>query len=328
MEPNMRFAGLALVCGVLAASAVPAAAGEWPDRPLTMVYPFTPGSAGDGIGRILAPRLAELLGRPVLFENVGGAGGMTGALRVAKGEPDGTQFLLGGTFLVINQAIHRQAPFHAVNDFAPVALLAGQPTVLIGRKDLPANNLPELIAYTRANRGKTQYGSAGVGAVTHLSCMLLTSAIGSDAVHVPYRGGGGALQDLLAGRIDYQCPIVNVALPQIQAGTVKALAILSKQRSPALPELASAHEQGLADFDVTNWYAFFLPKDTPAAIVQKLHAASAAALETPSVQEKLKALGAAVTPPAQRTPAYLKEYVGREIAKWAPVIKAAGAQVD
>jgi tripartite-type tricarboxylate transporter receptor subunit TctC len=321
----MRVAGLALVFGALAASPVPAAAGEWPDRPLTMVYPFTPGSAGDGIGRILATRLAEILGRPVLFENVGGAGGITGALRVAKGEPDGTQFLLGGTFMAVNEAIHRQAPYHAVDDFAPVALLAGEPTVLIGRKDLPANNLPELIAYTQANRGKTQYGSAGVGAVTHLSCMLL---IGSDAVHVPYRGGGGALQDLLAGRIDYQCPILNVALPQIQAGTVKALAILSKQRSPALPGLASAHEQGLADFDVTNWYAFFLPKNTPAPIVQKLHDASVAALETPSVQEKLKAIGAAVMPAEQRTPAYLKEYVGREIAKWSPAIKAAGAQVD
>jgi tripartite-type tricarboxylate transporter receptor subunit TctC len=324
----MRLAGLALVCGVLAASVASAAAGEWPDRPLTMVYPFTPGSAGDGIGRILAARLAELLGRPVLFENVGGAGGMTGALRVARGEPDGSQFLLGGTFLVVNQVIHRQAPFDAVNDFAPVALLSSEPTVLIGRKDLPADNLPELIAYTRANRGKVQYGSAGVGAVTHLSCLLLTSAIGSDAVHVPYRGGGGALQDLLAGRIDYQCPILNVALAQIQAGNVKALAILSKQRSPALPGLASAHEQGLADFDVTNWYAFFLPKRTPAAIVQKLHDASAAALDTPSVQEKLRVVGAAAMPPAQRSPDYLKTHVGREIAKWTPPIMAAGAQVD
>jgi len=324
----MRLAGLALVCGALAAPLGPAAAGEWPDRPLTMVYPFTPGSAGDGIGRILAARLAELLGRPVLFENVGGAGGATGALRVARSEPDGSQFLLGGTFMVVNQVIHRQPLFDAVNDFAPVALLAAEPTVLIGRKDLPADNLPELIAYTKQNRGKVQYGSAGIGAVTHLSCLLLTSAIGSDAVHVPYRGGGGALQDLLAGRIDYQCPILNVALPQIQAGTVKALAILSKQRSPALPALASAHEQGLADFDVTNWYGFFLPRNTPAAIVQKLHDASVAALETPAVQEKLKAIGAAAMPPAQRTPAYLKAHMGREIDKWAPAIKAAEAQVD
>jgi tripartite-type tricarboxylate transporter receptor subunit TctC len=325
----MRLASLALMLGILAAPAsAPAYAGDWPDRPLTMLYPFTAGSAGDGIGRILAPRLAELLGQPVVFENAGGAGGSTGTIRVAKGRADGYQFLLGGTFTVVNQTIHRTPPYDAAKDFAPVVLLADQPTVLIARKDLPADNLRELIAYTRANRGKIQFGSAGVGSVTHLSCLLLTNAIAADAMHVPYRGGGSALQDLLAGRIDYQCPILTVALPHIQAGTVKAIAILSKQRSPALPDLASAHEQGLTDFDVTNWYAFFLPKGTPAAIVQKLHDASVAALETPSVQVRLEAIGAIVVAPEHRSSDYLQGFVAREVEKWAIPIKAAGAQID
>jgi len=283
----MRLTVLALSLGLLAGAACGSAtAGDWPNRPLTMLYPFTAGSAGDGVGRILANRMAELLGQPVIFENAGGAGGMTGANRVAKAEPDGYLFLLGGTFNVVNQTMYRQPLYNVETDFVPVALLAEQPTVLIARKDLPANNIPELIAYARANSGRMQYGSAGIGSITHLSCMLLTSAIGSDVTHVPYRGGGGALQDLLAGRIDYQCPILTVALPQIQGGTVKPIAVLGKERSPTLPALATAHEQGLEGFDVTNWYGFFLPKDTPAPIVQKLHDVTSRRCRPPPCRRK------------------------------------------
>jgi tripartite-type tricarboxylate transporter receptor subunit TctC len=325
----MRLTSLALSLGLVAGAACgSAAAGDWPNRPLTMLYPFTAGSAGDGVGRILANRMAELLGQPVIFENAGGAGGMTGANRVAKAEPDGYLFLLGGTFNVVNQTMYRQPLYNVETDFVPVALLAEQPTVLIARKDLPANNIPELIAYARANSGRMQYGSAGIGSITHLSCMLLTSAIGSDVTHVPYRGGGGALQDLLAGRIDYQCPILTVALPQIQGGTVKPIAVLGKERSPTLPALATAHEQGLDGFDVTNWYGFFLPKDTPAPIVQKLHDVTLAALQTPSVQEKMKAIGALITAPERQSPEYLRGHVTREVEKWGRAIKAAGVLID
>lgn len=328
-EARMRLTSLAFALGVMVGTASgPATAGDWPNRPLTMLYPFTAGSAGDGVGRILAARMAEILGQPVLFENAGGAGGMTGASRVARGEPDGYLFLLGGTFMVVNQTMYRQPAYNVVNDFAPVALLVDQPTILIGRKDMPANNIPELIAYAKANGGKMQYGSAGIGSVTHLSCMLLTSAIHADVTHVPYRGGGGAMQDLLAGRIDYQCPILPVALPQVQAGAVKAIALLSKGRSEVLPSLATAHEQGLEGFDVTNWYGFFLPKNTPRPIVQKLHEVTVAALQTPSVQEKLKAIGAVIAPPERQSPEYLHEHVVRELEKWGPAIKAAGMQLD
>jgi tripartite-type tricarboxylate transporter receptor subunit TctC len=253
---------------------------------------------------------------------------MTGANRVAKGIPDGYQFMLGGTFMVLNQTIYRNPPYNAVMDFAPVALMAEQPTVLIARKGLPANDLQSFITYARANEGKMQFGSAGVGSITHMSCVLLNATIGAHITHVPYRGGGGALQDLLAGRIDYQCPIINVALPQIAGGTVQAIAVLSKERSSALPDVRSAQEQGLADFDVTNWFGFFLPKDTPTPIVQKLHDATVAVLAMPLVQERLKAIGTTLVAPERRSPGYLREFVASEVEKWAGPIKSSGAQID
>jgi tripartite-type tricarboxylate transporter receptor subunit TctC len=329
MEAAMRARKSALILGLLVAQAATAADVQtWPTHPLTMVYPFAPGSAGDGIGRVLAPVLSDILGQPVIFENVGGAGGMTGAGRVAKAEPDGYQFLLGGTYMVLNQTIYRKPAYNAVTDFEPVVLMAEQPTVLIARKDLPANDIKELIAYAKANQGKMQFGSAGVGSITHFSCVLLNAAMEAHVTHVPYRGGGGALQDLIAGRIDYQCPIINVALPHIASGTVKAIAVLSKERSFALPELASAHEQGLENFDVTNWYGFFLPKGASAPTVQKLHDATVSALGMPLVQERLKAIGTTIVSRDRQSSGHLRGFVGSEIEKWAGPIKASGAQID
>jgi tripartite-type tricarboxylate transporter receptor subunit TctC len=328
-EAYMRLPIALVVAAAFAALTIKSAPAEtWPSRPLTMLYPFTAGSAGDGVGRILASTLSDLLGQPVIFENAGGAGGMTGANRIAKASPDGYEFMLGGTFMVLNETIYRHPLYDAVKDFAPVALLAEQPTVLIARKDLPVNGLQEFISYARSNQAKMQYGSAGIGSLTHLSCALLDTAIGVNVIHVPYRGGGEALQDLMAGRIDYQCPILPVALPPIQSQTVKAIAVLGKERSPVLPDLQSAQEQGLADFDVTNWYAFFLPKGTPAPIVQKLHDATVMALKSPAVRERLNAIGATIVAPQRQSPAYLLDFVTSEIAKWAGPIKASGAQID
>jgi tripartite-type tricarboxylate transporter receptor subunit TctC len=325
----MRLPIALIAAAVFAAQAIkPASAETWPGRPLTMLYPFTAGSAGDGVGRILASALADLLGQPVIFENAGGAGGMTGANRVAKAAPDGYEFMLGGTFMVLNETIYRHPLYDAAKDFAPVALLAEQPTVLIARKDLPANGLQEFISYTRSKQAKMQYGSAGVGSLTHLSCALLNSAIGVNVTHVPYRGGGEALQDLMAGRTDYQCPILPVALPPIQGKAVKPIAVLGKERSPVLPDLLTAQEQGLADFDVTNWYAFFLPKGAPPPIVQKLHDATVAALKSPAVEERLSAIGATIVASERQSSSYLADFVASEVTKWAAPIKASGAQID
>src|SRR5258707_1387580 len=289
MARLIRLAAGAIVVGL---SVGPALSQDWPTRPVTMVVPFAAGGPADTVGRILAPGLSEFLGQQVIVENVSGAGGMTGASRVAKAAPDGYQFLLGGTGThAHSQTLFKVPLYNAASDFAPVALIAEQPIVLIARKDMPADNLQEFISYAKANQAKMQYGSAGAGSAAHLACVLLNAAIGADVTHVPYRGGGPAMQDLIAGRIDYQCPLIAIAIQQIEGKTVKAIATLSLTRSPSLPGLASAHEQGLINFDASNWSGFFLPKDTPMAIVQKLHDATVATMNSPEVQMHLKRSG-------------------------------------
>jgi tripartite-type tricarboxylate transporter receptor subunit TctC len=324
--PSLR---MIAALAVLVAATLPATAQNWPIRPVTMVYPFGAGSAGDVLGRIFASRLSELLGQPVTFENVGGAGGMTGASRVAKAAPDGYQVLLGTTStLAVNQTFYKNPLYNAVTDFAPVALIAESPIVLVARKNLPANNLQEFIAYAKANQAKMQYGSAGVGSSVHLACAGLSAAIGVSIAHIPYRGGGSAMQDLIAGRIDYQCPAAELAIPHIQGNSVKAIAILTKNRSPILPNLASAHEQGLANFDAGAWFAFVLPKGTPAAIVQKLHDATVVAMSAPATGERLKEFGSVLVAPDRRSPEYLQKFIQSETEKWAALIKAANIKPE
>jgi tripartite-type tricarboxylate transporter receptor subunit TctC len=302
-----------------------AAADDWPARPATMVIPFGAGSGIDVLGRVLAPAMAEKLGQPIVVENVGGAGGMTGTARVAKAAPDGYAFVLGnvGTHAV-NQSLYAHPLYDAGRDFAPVAAVADTPQVLIARKDLPADGLQGFIGHVKANHAKMQYGSPGAGSAAHLACALLNAAIGVDVTHVPYRGGGPAMQDLIAGRIDYQCPLVALALPHIESGQVKAIAAMSARRSASLPQLGTAQEQGLAGFEVATWNALFLPKGTPAAIVRKLHDAADAALERPDIQARLRQIGAEPTSHEDRSPEFLQKFVGREISKWAGAIKAAG----
>jgi len=319
-----------LVASIAPAAAIaPAVAQEWPTRPLTMVVPFAAGASSDILGRILAPRIAEYLGKPVIIENVGGAGGMNGAARVAKAPPDGYQFLVGSTgTLAINQTLYKNPPYNAATDFAPVAFIADQPIVLIARNDLPVGNLAEFIAYVRANQAKLQFASSGAGTTPHLGCLMLHAAIGVEVTHIPYRGASLAIQDMIAGQTDYQCTVLSPALPQIEGKLVKPLALLARNRSPSLPTLASAHEQGLADFDVSTWHAFFMAKGTPAPIVHKLNEATLAAVSIPTVQERLKELGADLAAPERRTPEYLQKFVEREIAKWAVPIKAAGLTAE
>ena len=293
-----------------------------------MVYPFAAGSAADVLGRLFASRLSELLGQTVIFENVGGAGGMIGSNRVAKAAPDGYQFVLGGTFMVLNQALYINPLYNVATDFAPVALIVEQPVALIARKDIPANNLSEFIAYAKANQTKMQYGSGGVGSMPHLACELLNRAIGVNITHIPYRGAGQSMPDLIAGRIDYFCPLTALAIPQIESKTVKAIAVFSKSRLPILPNLASAHEQGLSNFDINPWYAFFLPKGTPVPIVQKLREAIVATSATPDVQEKLKEFGYVLVAPERRSTEYLGKFVESEVEKWAAVIKASNIKPE
>jgi tripartite-type tricarboxylate transporter receptor subunit TctC len=305
-------------------AATPAAAQDWPSRPVTMVIPFAAGSSIDVAGRILAPRLSELLGQQVIIENMSGSGGMTGAARVAKAVPDGYQFVLGGTAThAQNQTVFKTPLYDAAADFAPVVLVADTPSVLVTFKDLPVNNFQEFVAYAKTNQANMQFGSAGVSSASHLACALLNAAIGINVTHVPYRGGPAGAQDLIAGRIEYMCPLAAAALPQIEAKAVKALAILGKNRSTIFPAVPSVREQGLTDLDASSWYAVFLPKGAPAPIVQKLHDAVVAAMDTPSVQQRMKEVGAELVAPDRRSPDYLGKFIASEIERWGVAIKTA-----
>lgn len=316
-----RFVG---ALAVLVAATVQATAQSWPTHPITMVLPLAAGGGSDGLVRMVTPRLGEILGQQVVIENIGGAGGMIGAARVAKAAPDGYEFLLGtsGTNAV-NQSIYAKPLYNAATDFAPVSLIFEVPLVLITRKDFPASNLKEFIAYAREHQATMQYGSSGVGGTGHLACALFNAAIGITVTHIPYRGGGPAMQDTVAGRIDYQCALANIASAQIESHQVKAIGLMSKGRAPTLPNLPTLQEQGLTDFEATAWNGIFLPKGTPAAIVDKLHDAFSAAIDTPFVRDRLTQLGASIVAPERRSPAYLQKFVEDEIAKWAATIKAA-----
>jgi tripartite-type tricarboxylate transporter receptor subunit TctC len=313
----------ALSCLALLRS--PAGAQGWPARPVTMVVTYAAGGTTDIVGRIIGARLAEILNQQIIIENVGGAGGMTGAARVAKAAADGYQFVLGnvGTHAQ-NQTLYKNPSYNAASDFAPVALLVDLPMLMVARTDLPPNDLKEFIAYAKVNQAKMQYASAGTGAPTHLACALLNFAMGVNITHVPYRGSAQALQDMFAGRIDYICINASAAIPHLEAKTVKAITMLTKDRSPTFPTIPNAHEQGLKDVVAENWLAFFLPRGTPADIVRKLNAASIDAITTPAVMAQLKKNGADIVAPERRTSDYLQAFVASEIEKWAGPIKAAG----
>jgi tripartite-type tricarboxylate transporter receptor subunit TctC len=315
--------------GALVAATAPAAAQDWPTRPVTMVVPFAAGGAFDVMGRVFAPRLSESMGQQVIVENVGAAAGIVGTNRVAKAAPDGYTFLLGsvGTH-AYNPTLYKKLPYNPATDFAPVALFAEQPMVLITRKDFPAGNLQEFIAYAKANEAKLQYGSAGVGSTTHLGCALLNAATGLNTTHVPYRGGGPAMADLIAGQVHYMCSNSASALPQIASDTLKGIALLARSRSSLLPSLATAHEQGLVDFEAITWNAFFLPKGTSAAIVKKLNDAVIEATNATAVKDRMQDLGVDLVTPERRSPDYLQKFVESEIAKWAGPIKSAGVSMD
>jgi tripartite-type tricarboxylate transporter receptor subunit TctC len=322
------FRSIVLVAA-LAFAITPARAEDWPTRPLTMVVSFPAGSGSDVLARILGARLSEILGQQVVIENVGGGGGTTAAFRVARATPDGYQFVLGGTdTFAQSQTLYKKPPYNALTDFAPVALLVEQPFLLVARSDLPADDLPAFIAYAKANQAKMQYGSAGPASGANLTCTYLNAAMGVSVTQVPYRGAPEGLQDLIAGRIDYYCPIIAASIGHIRNKTLKAIAILSRDRSPALPALASAQEQGLADFEANYWNGFFLPKDTPAPIVQKLHDAAVATIDSPSVQERMKTFGLTAVAPDRRSADYLRQFVTSEIKKWSGPVKASGVSLE
>ena len=306
-----------------------AAAQDWPTRPITLIVPFAAGGGVDVSARIQAQRMSELLGQSIIVENVGAAAGMAGGQRVAKAPPDGYTFLVGnsGTH-AYNQSLYKRPLYNAATDFQPVGLMTESPRALVARKDLPVNNLQELIAYLKANASKAQFGSAGVGSGTHLPCVLFNLAIGADVTHIPYRGEGPVMQDLIGGRIDYMCATIQSGAAQAKDGNVKGIAVMAEKRVPIIPDLPTTGEQGLPGVEASVWNAFFLPKGTPDPIVRKLNKAMSDTLEDATIRKRLQELGLEIVPPERRTPEYLTKFVPEEIERWAKPVREAGISAD
>jgi tripartite-type tricarboxylate transporter receptor subunit TctC len=311
---------VALLLGIVAA-----AGQSWPNRFVTLIVPFGAGSGTDIVARIVATHISETLGKQVVVENVAGAGGTVGLSRAAKAVPDGYQMAIGAVdTLAQSQYLFKIPLYNSAVDFEPVALAVEQPLVLIVRKDLPVNNLKEFAAYLKANQGKMRFGSAGVGTAPYLACAMLTSAVGATATNVPYRSAAPALQDMISGDIDYYCPLAISAIRLIENKSVKVLAVLTRERSPLFPDLATAREQGIDVTDGYYWNGFVFPKGTPEPIVAALNAAIRNALDNPIVQARLRDLSATVVAPERRSSAYFREYLESEITKWAAIMKASG----
>jgi tripartite-type tricarboxylate transporter receptor subunit TctC len=315
------------VCVVLTISTA-AGAQTLKSGTLSLVVPFASGGPSDVAGRILAQGMAETLGQTVVVENPVGGGGTVGSLRVSRSTPDGSQFVLGnnGTHSW-SQSLYKVPPYDTIRDFTALGLAVESPRVIIVPNSLPANTLPEFIAYVKANQDKIQFASAGAGSASHVSCILLNAMLGVNVTHVPYRGLGPAMQDLIAGRVQYICDSVSTSKPQIEGGQVKAVATTGLKRSPALPTIPTAKEQGL-DFDVLTWQGLFLAKDTPQPILTQLSQAMSKTLDLPSVRDRFQTLGEEIPAPDRRSPEYLKQFVAGEIARWSGPIKASGVTVE
>ncbi|WP_346767059.1 Bug family tripartite tricarboxylate transporter substrate binding protein [Enterovirga aerilata] len=314
-----------LLAGTAAAIAAPALAQSFPNRPITMVVPFAAGGSTDVVARIIAQKMSEGLGQQVVVENVAGAGGNVGAARVAKGEPDGYQILMGTVAThALNPLMLKRKPYDPATDFAPISLLAIVPNVLIVNPSLPAKTVPELIGLLKANPGKYNYASSGLGTPLHLSGELFKSLAKVEMQHIAYRGSGPALNDVVAGVVPIQFDNLPSASAFIQAGTLRALGVTTKERAASFPDVPTIAE-ALPGYETYTWNALFAPKGTPKEIVDRLNAEAVKAVKDPAVGERMKVFSAAVV---GSTPEALAEHVRAEIAKWTPVVKEAGVSID
>jgi tripartite-type tricarboxylate transporter receptor subunit TctC len=315
----MAAAVLLMVAGMNGAQAE-----DYPARAVTIIVPFAAGGPADITARIVADIFNRHLGQRFVVENVGGAGGTIGTLRAARAAADGYTILSGhlGTN-VLASAFYPNLGYDPQKDFAPIGLTAEYPELLVVRKDFPANNLNEFVAYAKSNASKLNVGHAGLGSVSYIGCLLLNSAIGIKPTMVPFTGTAPVLAAMLGGQIDYECDPVLGTLAQVQAGAVKALAVAARKRSPMLPDVPTSYEQGLPEFDCAPFYAVFAPRGTPQPIVEKLTEALNKGLSEEQVQKRLADLGADIIEPSRRGPKALSDVVRSESARLMPILRAA-----
>ena len=311
---------LASLCALVA----PAEAQTYPTRGITMIVPFAAGGPTDVVARIVTAHMAQTLGQSIIIENVVGAGGTTATTRAARAANDGYTLITGhmGTHAA-SVPLYPKLAYHPEKDFEPIALLAGTPILILARKDFPPKDLKEFVAYVKANAEKVNAAHAGIGSVSHVSCELLHSILDIKPVGVPFNGTGPAMNALVAGQVDYMCDQIVNAVPQINAGTIKAYAIATPERNPSLPNVPTTAEAGLPAFQAQAWNAMFAPKGTSPAIIASLNAAAIKALDDVAVKKRLLELGSVIPTPAERTPEALATLVKNEIAKWTPVLKPA-----
>lgn len=323
MKRFLAAIALTFVAGI--ASVAGAHAQTFPSRTITLVVPFPPGGSTDAVARIMAERMQPLLGQPVIIENVGGAGGSTAVGRVARAEPDGYTIDIGQWDTHVGSIIYK-LNYDLEKDFAPIGLISINPQLLIGKKALPADDLKGLVSWMKANPGKALY--VNQNAAARVSGILLQQATGTQVQFVPYRGAGPAMTDLLAGQVDLLMVQAAVALPQVRAGTVKAIANLSPSRSPAIPDIPTSDENGVKGLHMSGWFGFFAPKATPKDVIASLNGAMVQALADPAIRARFTQLGLDVASREQQTPEGLAAYHKAEIEKWWPIIKAAGIAVE
>jgi tripartite-type tricarboxylate transporter receptor subunit TctC len=326
MLPTVRLMLLAVTA--LAGVCPEAAAQDYPSRPIMIVVPFPAGGPSDALVRILGERMGASLGQPIVVENVTGASGSIAAGRVARAAPDGHTLMLGSWVThVINAAVYT-LKYDVVGDFEPIGRVGSNPLLIVARKSMPANSLPELIDWLKANGDKATQGTTGAGTALHLAGILFKKQTGTDHPFVSYRGGALAIQDLVAGQFDMMIDIAANSLPQVRAGNLKAFAVTDKQRLAAAPTIPTVDEAGLPGLHVSMWFAFWAPKGTSRDAVGKLNAAVAGALADPGIQKRLADLGGELPPPEQQTPAALATHHKAEIERWWPIIKAANIKAE
>jgi tripartite-type tricarboxylate transporter receptor subunit TctC len=320
----MKFFQKALLLALLLLSTLPAFGQEYPTRPITLVVPFSAGGPGDVIARLLGTSMSATLKQPIVVENVVGAGGTIGTNWVAKAAPDGYSLLLMHVGQATAPALYAKLPFDPVADFAPIGLVTDVPMILVARPNFPAKDLKELVAYVRVQGDKITYGNVGLGSASHLCGLMFMSAVGAKLTPIYYKGGGPALNDIIAGHIDVYCDPATGPTPHIKAGTITGYAITSKERVLTLPNLPTSAEAGIPAFDVTTWYGIYAPRNTPKPILDSLVVALQKALKDPALTNRFAELSMTPVEEERATPAALEHLLKAEIERWERIIRDAG----